>query len=304
VRVSAQTALAIYERSMRLRGHSPETIKENLATVKRFLAHADRPPRRLRRREVEGYLADLQRAEVAGSTMARALGVLRMFFRSLAEAGVIEQDPTVGMTTKESEPRPPVVPTEAGVAKLLGAADVVPRSGASSALALRDRALAELLYGLGLRSAEARAAQVGDLNLADGTLNVRPAKRGPPRVLPLPPAALPHLRRYLKQARPKLVRRRQDSGHLLVTKTGRPLTRSDVVKVVAKLALRASVRCYPHALRRALATHLVMAGVNVRAVQTWLGHGSLEVTQGYVVVGRAELRRAVDLLDRPQPQRT
>ena len=68
--------------------------------------------------------------------------------------------------------------------------------------------------------------------------------------------------------------------------------------MVAKAAKRAGVRCHPHALRRALATHLVRAGVNVRAVQVLLGHASLEETQRYVAVDRAELHRTVALLER------
>lgn len=297
MRIAAPDALATYERAMRLRGHSPVTIEENVAAARRFLAHAGRPPRRLRRRDVEAYLARLQGAGAARTTIARVLGVLRAFFRSLV-AETFQQDPTRGLVVDPGEPGPRVVPSEAAVAKLLAAADVRPRSGVSPALALRDHALVELLYGLGLRSAEARAAMVGDLCLADGTLSVRPAKRGPPRALPLPPSALPHLVRYLDEGRPRLVKLGRDTGHLLVSKTGRPLHRTEVGVVVRKLARRAGVRCHPHALRRALATHLVGAGVNVRAVQVLLGHQNLDVTQRYLAVDRVGLRRTVDLLER------
>lgn len=293
-------AVRLYERAMRGRGLSPETVAVNLRSVRRFLSTLERPVRRLRRRDVVVYLADLQRAEVAGATQARALMVVRMFCRALVEAQALPEDPTAGLFVDAGEALPGIVPTEAGVAKLLAAADLRPRSGASPAINLRDRALVELLYGLGLRSAEARAALVTDLNLADGSLAVRPAKRGPPRTLPLPRAALPHLARYLTEGRPILVRRGLDKGRLLVSKTGRPLRHcSDVGLIVAKLAARAGVRCHPHALRRGVATHLVEAGVNVRVVQVLLGHQSLEVTQRYVAVDRAGLRATVTLLELP-----
>lgn len=139
--------------------------------------------------------------------------------------------------------------------------------------------------------------RVDDLNLADGSLLVRAAKRGHARTLPLPRAALPHLQRYVEEARPLLVAGRVDTGHLIVSKTGRPLRHgSEVWEVVGKAARRAGVRCHPHALRRGVATHLAAAGLNLRAVQALLGHQGLEVTQRYVDVRRDELRLVVELL--------
>ena len=292
-------AVRLYERAMRGRGFSPETVAVNLRTVRRFLTRLEVPLRRLRRQHVVAALAAMQRAELAGATQARALGVLRAFSLVLVEAGVLAADPTEGLTVDAGEPAPRVVPTVDTVARLLAASDVRPCSGASPALALRDRALLELLYGLGLRNSEARAARVDDLNLADGSLVVRAAKRGHARTLPLPRAALPHLRRYVEEARPLLVAGRVDTGHLIVSKTGRPLRHgSEVGEVVAKAARRAGVRCHPHALRRGVATHLVIAGANIRAVQILLGHQSLGVTQRYVDVRRDDLASVVERLGR------
>jgi len=297
--VKQAEAVRLYERVMRGRGFSPETVAVNLRTVRRFLARLEVRLRRLRRQHVVAALAAMQRAGLAGATQARALGVLRAFSLVLVEAGVLAADPTEGLAVDAGQPAPRVVPTVDAVARLLAASDVRPRSGASPALALRDRALLELLYGLGLRNSEARAARVDDLNLADGSLLVRAAKRGHARTLPLPRAALPHLQRYVEEARPPLVAGRVDTGHLIVSKTGRPLRHgSDVGEVVAKAARRAGIRCHPHALRRGVATHLAAAGLNLRAVQTLLGHESLAVTQRYVSVPSDELHRTVRALER------
>jgi site-specific recombinase XerD len=299
--VRATQALQVYERAMRRRGLSPETVVVNLGAVRRFLAHVRRPPRRLRRQDVASYLADLQRAEVAPATQARVLAVLRRFAHALFEAGALARDPTERLVVDKGRPAQHAAPSVAAVARLLAAADQRPRSGASPALALRDRALLELLYGLGLRSSEARAALVVDLDLAEGSLLVRAAKRGHSRTLPLPRATLPHLRRYLEEGRPRLVRG-EDTGHLIVSKTGRPLRHArDVGLVVEKVARRVDLRLHPHALRRALATHLVLAGVNVRAVQVLLRHQSLAVTARYLAVDRAGLHRTVALLERRRP---
>lgn len=304
-RLSQASALLIYQRAMQARGFSPETIAGNLADARRALAWVARPPRRLRRRHVLEYLAHLQRAGVSPATQVRRLLVLRKLAQALRSEGLLAQDPTQGLRVEKPVPGPRLFPSRAAVEALLRAADR-PRRFARPAIQLRDRALLELLYGLGLRSREVRAAQVQDLDLVEGALHVRPAKRGPPRTLPLPRAALPHLRRYLEQGRPLLVRGRLDTGHLIVSKSGRPLTltggRSVVNAVVAKLARRAGARCHPHALRRGLATHLVENGVSVRAVQVLLGHASLQATQRYLGVDRDALRRTVELLERGRGQ--
>ncbi|MCA9647035.1 MAG: tyrosine-type recombinase/integrase, partial [Myxococcales bacterium] len=141
---------------------------------------------------------------------------------------------------------------------------------------------------------------VCDLDLAAGCLLVRRAKRGEPRQLPLPPAALPPLARYLRLGRPRLVRGDvlpAAEQRLLLTERGTPLVANEVLRVVKQVAARAGLRAHPHALRRALATHLVQAGVSIAHVRELLGHVRLDTTQRYVLVEREDLRRAVDVLD-------
>jgi site-specific recombinase XerD len=171
------------------------------------------------------------------------------------------------------------------------------------AVALRDRALIELLYAVGLRASEAEAARVVDLDLAQGTLLCRRAKRGRSRVLPLPPACLPALARYLERGRPRLVRAEvEDQGHLFLSRRGRPLAyRGAVYGVVRRLARRAGVRAHPHAVRRATATHLARQGVNLGAIQALLGHVNVATTSIYLGVDPAELRAAVETLEVSPP---
>lgn len=166
---------------------------------------------------------------------------------------------------------------------------------------LRDRALVELAYGLGIRASELCSALLVDLDQQDGVLLVRRAKRGQPKALPLPPAALPHLRAYLREARPALVRHGpggRDRGHLLLTAIGTPLTPKCVRDIVRRLAARAGLRAHPHAFRRAFATHLARNGASLLAVQEALGHVRLDTTAIYVDVERDDLRRAIAILER------
>jgi site-specific recombinase XerD len=167
-----------------------------------------------------------------------------------------------------------------------------------SALALRNRACLEILYGLGLRASEAAAVQLVDLDLPGGDLLVRRVKRGQSRRLPLPPAALPHLTRYLLHARPVLADGGKDAGAFLVTQRGTAASSATILQIVKAVAARASVAAHPHAFRRSLATQIVRCGASLPAVQALLGHASLGATQGYVALDREDLRRAVEVLDR------
>lgn len=111
-----------------------------------------------------------------------------------------------------------------------------------------------------------------------------------------------HVRRYLLEGRPSLVRPEvDDRGHLLLARTGRPWGKSEPYLTILRVASMAGVRAHPHALRRALSTHLVREGVSVPAVRDLLGHASLATTARYVEVDRAGLHRAVACLDLGDP---
>lgn len=259
---------------------------------------------RVTRADVEAYLASRAR-QVRATTVSRELTVLRSFFAFLVREGLLALDPAQGLTTRPGTPRPPLLLSRASVGALLQTAllDAGGRRSASvrRARALRDRALLELLYGLGLRASEAAAVRLADLDLVDAALLVRRAKRGQHRWLPLPPAALLALRRYLREGRPFLLHTRGDEDHLFLTERATSLSGNGVLRIVKLVARRAGLRAHPHALRRALATHLVQNGVSLVCVRELLGHVRLDTTQRYVLVERDDLRRAVDHLDRSDP---
>ncbi len=295
-----ERALAVFERDHVRRGLSPATLRGRLYTAKRFLRFTDQPVKGVTVRIIREYLAFRSSSGLAANSLALELGHLRAFFRSLNQLGKVKTDPTVGLSVLESDPLPPLVLSRESVIKMLAASSEVQRPQRSKAIALRDRACLELLYGAGLRASEAKAIRVVDLRLDDGTLLVRRAKRGVSRVLPLPKSALPHLESYLREGRPALAAGRGlDQGHLLLTKFGTPLGKLTLGQRVTSIAKRAGVEAHPHAFRRALATHLVQEGVTVEAVRQILGHADLETTARYLAVERSELRTTVALLDQP-----
>ena len=151
----------------------------------------------------------------------------------------------------------------------------------SSPLALRNRALLELLYSGGLRSAEAVGLDLSDLDFEREAIHVR-GKGGKERVVPLGEEAAQHVAVYLRDARPSLARGAVDA--LFLSARGRRLDTSTVRRLVRN----------PHRLRHAFATHLLEGGADLRTIQELLGHASLSTTQIYSHVDAKRLRRVYD----------
>jgi site-specific recombinase XerD len=294
VRLTPERALAACERDLKRLGRSPCTISNTLSVargfVARFGAHTDVD-------DVRAFLADAG-ARLKASSQAAMLARLRCFFSTLVRLALLRADPSAGLTVERPRVRASQLLSEASVGALLSAA-ARPCTNAERdrARALRDRVAIELLYGLGLRASELRATLVSDVDLKRGQLFVRRAKGGRPEPLPVPPSAVAAVRRYLADGRPALARG-HDEGRLVLQNDGRPLPKTGVNRLVSRVGRKAGLKVHPHALRRAVATHLVERAVPITAVQRLLGHERLETTQIYVEVDRAALRRAVETLER------
>ena len=150
-----------------------------------------------------------------------------------------------------------------------------------SPLALRNRALLELLYSAGLRSQEAVTLDLGDVDFDREIVHVR-GKGGKERVVPLGEEAALYLARYLRLGRPALASGASDAIFLSVR--GRRLDTSTVRRLLR----------HPHRLRHAFATHLLEGGADLRVIQELLGHASLSTTQIYSHVDARRLRRVYD----------
>jgi site-specific recombinase XerD len=151
-----------------------------------------------------------------------------------------------------------------------------------SPIALRNRALVELVYSAGLRSAEAVGLDLGDVDFEQELVHVRRGKGGKERVVPLGEEAALWLGRYLREARPSLAKGANDSFFL--SARGRRLDTSTLRRIVP----------HPHRLRHAFATHLLDGGADLRTIQELLGHSSLSTTQVYSHVDPRHLRRVYD----------
>ena len=150
-------------------------------------------------------------------------------------------------------------------------------------LALRNRALVELVYSAGLRSSEAIGLDLGDVDFEQELVHVRQGKGSKDRVIPLGEEAAHLVARYIRESRPQLARGAENA--LFLSVRGRRLDTSTLRRLVP----------HPHRLRHAFATHLLEGGADLRPIQELLGHASLSTTQMYSHVDAKRLRRIYDI---------
>ncbi len=224
--------------------------------------------------EYVGHLGAARRGrgKLAPATIARKLAAVRAFLRhSLGAARV----PDARLAPRRGR-RLPDAPRRDAVEKQLAALE------GEGPLRLRNRALVELVYSAGLRSAEAVGLDLGDVDFEQELVHVRSGKGGKDRVVPLGEEAAHWVARYLHEARPELARGAADA--LFLSTNGRRLDTSTLRRLAP----------HPHRLRHAFATHLLEGGADLRTIQELLGHSSLSTTQVYSHVDARRLRKVYD----------
>ncbi len=240
--------------------------------------------------ELARFLSELarggERAAVAPTTLGRKVACLRSFYRHLRREGLIEHDPTADLRGPRKPQRLPRVLSREEVARLLA------QPQGAGALALRDRALLELMYACGLRSSEAVSLELGDLDLEEGLLRTR-GKGSKERIVPVGRQALAAMRAYLRAGRAELLGERSER-ELFLNHRGGALTRQGLYKIVQGHARRAGLeeKMSPHTLRHSFATHLLAGGCDLRSLQEMLGHADLATTQVYTHLSADRLKDA------------
>jgi site-specific recombinase XerD len=220
------------------------------------------------------YAAELGRGRprrLAPATIARKVAAVRSFLRFTLGSDRVPD----GSFAPRRQRRLPETPKPAEIDDALAALD------GDGPLAVRNRALVEVVYSAGLRAAEAVGLDLADVDFDREQLHVR-GKGGKERVVPLGEEAAHLLARYLHEARPALVRRAENA--VFLSARGRRLDTSTLRRIFA----------HPHRLRHAFATHLLEGGADLRTIQELLGHSSLSTTQIYSHVDARRLRRVYD----------
>jgi integrase/recombinase XerD len=240
---------------------------------------------------VAGFLMRLREGDAnhppLGSTSAaRTLVAVRGFHKFAVADGLATLDPANAVKPPTPAKRLPKALPLADVEAILEAA-----SAPDTVLALRDRALLELLYGTGARISEAVGLDIDDLDTVDATVLLR-GKGSKERLVPVGAYALDAVAAYLTRARPELASARTPAGAMFLNARGGRLSRQSSWAVLVKAAERAGVTrdVSPHTLRHSFATHLLDGGADVRVVQELLGHASVTTTQVYTLVTVDRLR--------------
>ncbi|KHL11210.1 UNVERIFIED_CONTAM: recombinase XerD [Mumia flava] len=241
--------------------------------------------------DVADFLAHLREGDeehvaLSAPSAARTLVAARGFHRFALREGIVETD-VAAAVRPPSQPRrlPKALPVESVEALLESA------GAPGTALAVRDRALLEMLYGTGARISEAVGLDIDDLDLDASQVLLR-GKGGRERVVPVGSFAADALVRYLTSVRPTLVSTRTATGAVFLNSRGGRLSRQSAWAVLTKAARGAGIdrAVSPHTLRHSYATHLLDGGADVRVVQELLGHASVTTTQVYTLVTIDRLR--------------
>jgi integrase/recombinase XerC len=266
--------------------------------VRQFVTWADRGgcprPEALDHTTLRRYLAYLRTRGFARPSIARKAAALRAYLRYLRRHGVLAADPGRLLRAPKGPSRLPRVPRRAEAVALLDAAGETPPGGVrEAALARRDLAVLEILYGAGLRVGECCGLTPADCDLDRAALTVT-GKGAKVRRLPLGEPARLALAEYVELARPVLATAESPPQVVFLNARGRPLTPRDARRIVARHPLPDGRALHPHVFRHAFATHLLEGGADLRVVQELLGHSDLATTQVYTHLTRDHLRAVYD----------
>jgi len=233
------------------------------------------------------HVRGLESRGLALASLARHVASARVFFRFVHASGRIATNPAELFAKPRTWQTLPSVLNADDAQRLLDAPDP------DDPLGLRDRAMLELLYASGLRATELAELTLDRLHADIGVVRVF-GKGRKERLVPVGRPALRAIGVYLRDGRPALYRAELPTQRLLLSRTGRPITRVVVWQVVQRMAQKAGLRdVHPHTLRHSFATHLLAGGADLRVVQELLGHSNIRTTQVYTHVDRSRLAEVV-----------
>lgn len=264
--------------------HTLIAYRNDLMGLARWLQTRGKGLLGARRQDLLDYIACRGAGGAGSRSMARMLSSLRKFYRYLLREGRIVDDPSARIDSPRIGRPLPRSLSESQVDALLNAPDP------DKALGLRDRTMLEILYASGLRVTELVSLRCEQVSLRLGVVKVI-GKGSKERLVPVGEEALDWVQRYLRDARPALLKGRT-SDFLFPGRGDQFITRHAFwhrVKAYAKQAgIHSSIS--PHTIRHAFATHLLNHGADLRVVQMLLGHSDLSTTQIYTHVARERLQ--------------
>jgi integrase/recombinase XerD len=238
-------------------------------------------------RDLSTYIVSLKTHRgLAPASITRHLATIRVFFRWTVGRAIVKTDPTELLERPTKWKKLPNVLSPRQMENLLQFESPDPPQ--TPPLWIRDKAILELLYASGLRASEISTLTTSEYHETIGVVRVT-GKGNKQRLVPVHAQARSALARYLSECRPLLAS--PGVSALFVSRSGQPLERVAMWQIVRKqAAARGLGHVHPHMLRHSFATHLLIGGADLRAVQELLGHADIATTQIYTHVDRSRLK--------------
>jgi integrase/recombinase XerD len=272
-----QELIDLYLESLRLeKGASANSVEAYGRDLQRFYRFFhDKAIEDISSLDITDYLIKLQQEKLSANSIARNLSAIKGLFKYAVRGRVVKSDPVAAIPgPKTFRPLPETLTIEQMFA-------ILAKPDSSTALGLRDKAFLEFLYGTGARISEALNCKRSDL-MPEMTLVRLFGKGRKERVVPMGKIAWQALKAYLDLGRPQFAN--QKSGdHIFLGNRGNPLRRMAGWRIVHKYCLLAGIDkdISPHSFRHSFATHLLMGGADLVAVQELLGHADISTTEIY-----------------------
>ena len=240
--------------------------------------------------DFRGFLVWRAELTAARSSLSRALSEIRNFFRFLSYIGVLENQAIMAIRSARPRRTLPKPLSETDAQRFLSAVSQVVED---SWQVQRDRALYLLLYGCGLRIAEALSLNVQDVPITRDILVIT-GKGNKQRLVPLSVPARKAISLYLYE-RNRLDIKKGNEDILFLNRRGAKLTREMIFTIIKRQCQVCGIhkQVSPHTFRHSFATHLLEGGANLRAIQEMLGHESIKTTEIYVHLDKDYLRSEI-----------
>lgn len=269
---------------------SENTVKSYSSDLRNYLYYLSEKlniddPNDITIEAIKKFLAYLKKLGYSSTSSSRALSAIKSFHKFLFLERRTKTNPAINLASPKLDKKLPTVLSIDEVLKLLDSLDD------STPYNLRNHAMIELVYATGLRVSELVNLKLNNLRLTNKVISTI-GKGNKERIIPINDYANKILRKYLIEARPKLVISSKDQGYVFLNNQGTAISRQSFFLLLKDLAKKAGItkEISPHTLRHSFATHLLEAGTDLRLIQEMLGHEDISTTQIYTHLNNQKLK--------------
>ena len=233
--------------------------------------------------DLQGYLKELQKENLALSTISRNIASIRALYHYMIRTGKMQEDPAETLKPPKLEKKMPEILSVEEVDRLLKQPNLNTPKG------IRDNAMMELMYATGMRVSELIHLQITDINLQMGYVICHDSEKE--RIIPIGNVSRNAILQYMEHSRGFFVKNKKESS-LFTNCSGKSMSRQGFWKVLKGYAVDAGIHrdITPHTLRHSFAVHMLQNGADVKSVQEMLGHSDISSTQIYLGMNVARMR--------------